>query len=132
VHHPTNRDGRNRDDMPLQQFTDAELAAKAVQLGVIEEGAELPRSARSRVAAALVEERRATTKADTPREPECAREISVRGNEVTVDGEPFPWLIARAPMEIALAPDGSGTVRLTLLAESVQVLKPDTDSTEGE
>jgi hypothetical protein len=118
--------------MPLQQFTDAELTAKAVQLGVIEEGAALPRSVRSRVAAALIEERRATAKTDTPREPACAREINVRGSEITVDGEPFPWLIARAPMEILLSPDGSGTVRLTLLAESVQVLKPDTDITEGE
>jgi hypothetical protein len=118
--------------MPLQQFTDAELAAKAVQLGVIEKGATLPRSSRSRVAAALVEERRATTQPDKPAEPVCAKEISVRGSEITVDGKPFPWLIARAPMEIGLAPDGSGTVRLTLLAEAIQVLKADPDPSEGE
>lgn len=45
--------------MPLQQFSDSELHAKAVQLGVITEGEELPREQRSRVAAALLEERRA-------------------------------------------------------------------------
>ncbi|WP_406157781.1 hypothetical protein [Streptomyces canus] len=118
--------------MPLQQFTDSELRAKAVQLGVISEGDELPRNQRSRVAAALLEERRTAEQTKAPADPVCVKEIAVRGSEITVDGKPFPWLVARDPMDISLAPDGSGTVRLTLLAESVQVLKPKTDSTESE
>lgn len=118
--------------MPLQQFTDAELEAKAVQLGVIKSGETLPRNARSRVAAALLEERRTAAKPEKPAEPEMAKDITVRGLEITVDGRPFPWLVARAPMDITLGTDGSGTVRLTLLAESVQVLKPQPDSTESE
>ncbi|WP_330339416.1 hypothetical protein [Streptomyces sp. NBC_00557] len=118
--------------MPLQQFSDSELHAKAVQLGVITEGEELPREQRSRVAAALLEERRAAKAPAQPAEPVRAREITVRGTEITVDGKPFPWLVARAPMEIGLAVDGSGTVRLTLLADSVQVLKPPTSNSESE
>jgi hypothetical protein len=118
--------------LPLQEFSDSELAAKAVQLGVITEGEDLPRNMRSRVAAALVEERRAADRPEQLAEPVIAREITVRGSEITVDGKPFPWLVARAPMDIGLAPDGSGTVRLTLLAESVQVLKPSTSNSESE
>jgi hypothetical protein len=118
--------------VPLQQFTDTELAAKAVQLGLVQEGEVLPRNMRSRVAAALLEERRAVSRPEKQAEPTCAKEISVCGSAITVDGKPFPWLVARAPMDISLAPDGSGTVRLTLLAESVQVSKPKPDSTESE
>lgn len=118
--------------MPLQQFTDSELHDKAVQLGVITDDEDLPRTQRSRVAAALIEERRASTAPGKPAEPVCAKDITVRGSEITVDGQPFPWLVAKAPMEIGLAPNGSGTVRLTLLAECVQVLKPPTTSTESE
>jgi hypothetical protein len=118
--------------VPLQHFDDVELAAKAVQLGLVQEGEALPRAMRSRVAAALLEERRADGRPEKSAEPVCAKEITVRGTEITVDGRPFPWLVARAPMDIGLAPDGSGTVRLTLLAESVQVLKPQPDSTESE
>jgi hypothetical protein len=118
--------------MPLQQFTDSELYTKAVQLGVISKGDELPRNQRSRVAAALLEERRTAEQPSTPAAPVCAKEIAVRGSEITVDGKPFPWLVAQEPMDIRLAADGSGTVRLTLLAESVQVLKSKTDNTESE
>jgi len=118
--------------MPLQQFPDAELTAKAVQLGIIQDGQPLPRSVRSRVAAALLEERRAAANPEKPAEPEMAKDITVRGSEITVDGKPFPWLVVRAPMDITLGTDGSGTVRLTLMAESVQVLKPQPDSTESE
>lgn len=110
--------------MPLQ-FTDAELTAKAVQLGLIGQDQALPRQARSRVAAALVEERRAEARQDKAAEPVCAKEIVVQpGGAVLVDGEPFPWLIAKQPMEIGLNPEGISTVRMTLLTEAVQILKP--------
>ncbi|MGW4300429.1 hypothetical protein ACWEHT_11690 [Streptomyces sp. NPDC004646] len=115
------------------QFTDAELRAKAIELGVITEDQELPRSQRSRVAAALVAERQAAAdRQAAPAPVEAAREITVRGSEITVDGKPFPWLVAREPMEIGLAPGGSGTVRLTLLARSVQVLKSPPSNSESE
>lgn len=118
--------------MPLQEFSDAELYAKGLELGVVAKGEELPRNMRSRVAAALIEERRAADRPEPPAEPMVAKQITVQGSQITVDGKPFPWLVARVPMDIGLAPDGSGTVRLTLLADSVQVLKPKTDSTESE
>ncbi|MDX3634339.1 hypothetical protein PV728_29560 [Streptomyces europaeiscabiei] len=111
--------------MPLQQFTDAEINAKAVELGVIAQGASVPNRHRSKVVAALVEERRAAGRSEKQAEPVYAKEIVVEpGGTVLVDGEPFPWLIARQPMEIGLNPEGISTVRLTLLAEAVQVLKP--------
>ena len=118
--------------MGLQQFPDAEVQAKAEQLGVVGPGQPVPKAMLSRVKAALVEERSAADRAKAPAEPKAARQITVQGSEITVDGKPFPWLVARTPMEIGLAPDGSGTVRLTLLADSVQVLPPKTDSTESE
>ncbi|MFD5656916.1 hypothetical protein [Streptomyces hirsutus] len=116
--------------MPLQQFTDAELQAKAVQLGLVQEGQALPRNMRSKVAAALLEERK--PRAATAAEPVCAKEIVVRGKEIFLNGEPFPWLVAAAPIEVGLNPASISTVRLTLMAEAVQVLKPKPDSKESE
>ncbi|MEH0431285.1 hypothetical protein QBB34_34145 [Streptomyces stelliscabiei] len=111
--------------MPLQQFTDAEINAKAVELGVIDQGASVPNRHRSKVVAALIEERRTAARQEKTPEPVCAKEIVVQpGGAVVIDGEPFPWLIANVPMEIGLNPEGISTVRLTLLAEAVQVLKP--------
>ncbi|MDX2694949.1 hypothetical protein [Streptomyces ipomoeae] len=111
--------------MPLQEFTAAELNAKAVELGIITQGEFLPNRHRSKVAAALIEERRAAARQEQTPEPVCAKEIVVQpGGQVLVDGEPFPWLIANQPMEISLNPSGVSTVRLTLMAEAVQVLKP--------
>ncbi|WP_030569572.1 hypothetical protein [Streptomyces aureocirculatus] len=119
--------------MPLQQFTDAELHAKAVQLGLITAEQDLPRAQRSRVAAALLEERRTTKTADQEPEPVLAGEIVVQpGGQILVDGVPFPWLIAKQPMEIGLNPGGISTVRLTLMAASVQVLKPQQPKNESE
>ena len=118
--------------MPLQ-FTDAELHAKAVLLCLVDEGQPLPRNLRTKVAAAIVEERRAAGRAEQQAEPVCAKEIVVEpGGAVLVDGEPFPWLIANQPMEIGLNPGGVSTVRLTLLTEAVQVLKPKPSKSESE
>jgi hypothetical protein len=116
------------------QFTDAELHAKAIQLGIVAGPDEvLPPRQRSKVAAALVEERRAATRQEETPEPVCAKEIVVQpGGQVLVDGEPFPWLIARQPMEIGLNPEGISTVRLTLMTETVQVLKPQPSKNESE
>jgi hypothetical protein len=112
------------------QIDETALRAKAVELGVIKDGEELPRNQRARVAAVLVADSRPRTPA--LRQPVCAKDITVRGNEITVDGEPFPWLVAAEPMQIGLNPGGTSTVRLTLLAENVQILKPEPDQSESE
>jgi hypothetical protein len=107
------------------KYDDADIAAKAVQLGLIQDGEELPRQMRGRVVAALLQERAASDPGKQP-EPQVAKEIVVqRGGAILVDGEPFPWLVAKQPMEIALNPDGLSTVRLTLIAEAVQIIKPE-------
>jgi hypothetical protein len=121
--------------MPLQKFSDTELQAKAEQLGLVEPGHPIPTAAmHSKVKAAIVEERRAADRQEQPAvKPRLAKSIVVEpGGAILVDGEPLPWLVAAQPMDIGLNPDGISTVRLTLLAESVQVLKPKTDRTESE
>jgi len=109
--------------MPIK-YTDEQIHAQAVQLGVIKAGAELPRNLRGRVVAAMAHgdaaERRPTV------EPRLAQEIVVQpGGAILVDGEPFPWLVAAQPMDIGLNPDGVSTVRLTLMAAAVQVIRPE-------
>lgn len=123
--------------MPLQQFTDAELRAKAEQLGLVQPGKPIPTAAMaSRVKAAIVEDRRSAARQEqSATEARIAQSIVVQpGGDILIDGEPLPWLVAQEPMDIRLAPtaDGVSTVRLTLLTDSVQVLKPQTDSTESE
>jgi hypothetical protein len=118
-------------------FTDAELRTKAMELGLIRPADPLPTAAsvRSRIKAAIVEERRAAGRSEKQAEPVCAKEVVVQpGGQVLVDGEPFPWLIANVPMEIGLNPGGVSTVRMTLMAEAVQVPKPkqNPDQTESE
>jgi hypothetical protein len=77
--------------------TDADIAAKAVQLGLIQDGDELPRQMRGRVVAALLQEQAAAGTGDQP-EPQAAREIVVQpGGAILVDGDPFPWLVAKQP-----------------------------------
>ncbi|QIJ61403.1 hypothetical protein [Streptomyces sp. JB150] len=106
-------------------YTDADIAAKAVQLGLIQDGDDLPRQMRGRVVAALLQEQAASESGASP-EPQLAKEIVVQpGGAIVVDGEPFPWLVAKQPMEITLHPDGLSTVRLTLIAEAVQIIKPE-------
>lgn len=106
-------------------YTDSDITAKAVQLGLIRDGDEMPRQLRGRVVAALLQEQ-ATPGAGEQPEPQVAKEIVVQpGGAIVIDGEPFPWLVAKQPMEIALNPDGLSTVRLTLIAEAVQIIKPE-------
>jgi hypothetical protein len=108
------------------KFSDDDLCRKAVHLGLIKDGEDLPRHLRSRAAAALVQETNSGTTGKEHARPQLAREITIQpGGAVLVDGEPFPWLIAKQPMEINLNPDGVSTVRMTLLADRIQVLKPE-------
>lgn len=104
---------------PLQ-FTDAEIQAEAVRLGVIKAGEALPRNQRSRVVASLAaEKQRPAAGAKVP----LARQITVQpGGDILIDGKPFPWVVLADRMEVALEHDGTGTVRLTVPAESIQIL----------
>lgn len=118
----------------MQEFTDAEVAAKAVKLGVIDDGQELPRNQRGRIVALLMQERLSAPAEEptpTPQAPQLAREVLIQpGGAITIDGAPFPWLVAAEPMDIRLSPspNGDSTVRLTLLAESVQIIKPESET----
>lgn len=106
------------------QFPELDIRCKAVELGLIADGEDLPRHLRSRVVAVLMQEQAAPQRSG--REPQLAKEIVIQpGGDVLVDGEPFPWLVAKQAMEIGLNPDGISTVRLTLLTEAVQIIKPE-------
>lgn len=108
------------------QFTELDIRAKAVQLGLIRDGDELPRDQRSKVVAVLLDEAANASPRRTGPEPQLAKEIVIQpGGAIIVDGEPFPWLVSTQPMEIGLDPDGVSTVRFTLLAQAVQIIKPE-------
>ena len=101
--------------------TDADIARKAAELGVVFPGDPVPPAARSRVVAALLQERtpRAAA-ADVP----VAQSITVQpGAGVEIDGRPFPWVVQADAIEVTLDPSGAGLVRLTIPTQSVQILK---------
>ncbi|MGW6872915.1 hypothetical protein ACWGHA_11330 [Streptomyces xanthophaeus] len=108
--------------MPIK-YTDEQIHAQAVHMGLIYASQELPRNCRSQVIATLVEADR--QQKGLPAEPQLAQEIVIHGSSILIDGEPFPWLVAGQPMEIGLNPDGVSTVRLTLMAATVQVIRPE-------
>lgn len=104
-------------------ITDDDIRHKAVELGLIKDGEQVPPAMRSKVAATLLQEQ---VRPPQQAEPKLADEIVVQPDGVIlVDGEPFPWLVAREPMQLHVDPDGVSTVRLTLMAKSVQILKPE-------
>lgn len=109
--------------MPIS-FTEQQIREKAVLLGLIADGADLPRHQRGKVVAAMAHAETADRTALA--EPQLAQEIVIQpGGSVLIDGQPFPWLITRHPMEISLDPDGTSTVRLTLMAAAVQIVRPE-------
>jgi hypothetical protein len=109
--------------MPLS-YTDQEIHDKAVQLGLIQPDEALPRHLRSRVVAAMTHQ--AAADRDPAPEPQLAQEIVIQpGGQILIDGAPFPWLVAGHPMDIGLNPDGVSTVRMTLMAAHVQVIRPE-------
>lgn len=105
-------------------YTDQEIHRKAVFLGLIQDGEALPRHLRSKVIAALAQDDASAPPQAAPA-PRLAHEIVIHGSSILVDGDPFPWLVAGQPMEISLNPDGVSTVRLTLMAGNVQVIRPE-------
>lgn len=108
------------------QFPESQIRAKAVELGLIGEGDQLPRSLRSRVVAALIQE--AAPRFRDEAAP-VAGTIRVQpGGSVDIDGKPFPWMVQADRIEVALEPDGSGLVRLTLPARNIQITPPADES----
>ncbi|MGW1134426.1 hypothetical protein [Streptomyces griseoluteus] len=105
-------------------YTDADIAAKAVHLGLISDGEPLPNRLRGKVVAALLQDQAAPASADA--EPQLADEIVIQPNGVIlVNGEPFPWLVAKEPVDVRVDPEGVSTVRMTLLTSAVQIIKPE-------
>jgi hypothetical protein len=120
----------------MQQFTDAEVHAKAVALGLIDEGQELPRHERGRVVAILMQQRRAAVRPEPElvAEPRAAASIVIQPDgRIDVDGRPLPWLVAKEPIDVRVDPKANGisTVRLTLLTHSVQIIKPEPAESES-
>ncbi|MFE6126810.1 hypothetical protein ACFQ6Q_00835 [Streptomyces sp. NPDC056437] len=108
------------------KFTDQDITAKAVELGLIQDGQALPRDQRSKVVAVLLEQAAAASPKKAEREPQIAKEIVIQPDGVIlVDGEEFPWLVAKEAMDIRLDPEGFSTVRLTLVTNAVQIIKPE-------
>jgi hypothetical protein len=108
------------------QYSEAQIRAKAVELGVIGDGEELPRSMRSRVVAALIQE--AAPRFRDEAAPVAGTVRVQPGGSVDIDGRPFPWMVQADRIEVALEPDGSGLVRLTLPARNIQITQPADES----
>lgn len=111
----------------MLEFTDEQVQEAAERLGMVDPGKPVPRSMRSRVVAVLTNEMRAEKTPPQAAAPRMAREIVLQpGGQILVDGQPFPWLVADERIDISLHPEGGGisTVRMTLFAESVQIIKP--------
>lgn len=106
-------------------ITEADVARKAAELGLVEPGAPVPPNVRSKVAAALLAEQAPRqAAADVP----VAQSIVVQpGVGVEVDGRPFPWVIQADAIEVTLDPSGAGLVRLTIPTQSVQILKSESE-----
>lgn len=111
----------------MLEFTDEQVQAAAERLGLTEPGRPVPRRLRSKVAAVLLDERRAAEGSAPAGDVQPAREVVLQpGGRISVDGAAFPWLVADERIEVALhpKPGGISTVRLTLLAEAVRIIEP--------
>ncbi|MFF9568502.1 hypothetical protein [Streptomyces sp. NPDC014685] len=104
-----------------------DVRRKAVDLGLIEDGAPLPAALRSRVVAVLLQEQAPRMRqTDTP----VAASIRVQpGGGVEVDGRPFPWVVQADTIEVTLDPSGAGLVRLTIPTKSVEIIKSESEHT---
>ncbi|MFE5853538.1 hypothetical protein ACFQ61_10040 [Streptomyces sp. NPDC056500] len=105
--------------------TDAEITAKAIDLGVIQPGEQVPPQQRSRIVAAILQDKKPRTRAaNVP----VAQTIVVQpGSGIDIDGRPFPWVIQADAIEVTLDPSGSGLVRLTIPTLSVQITPPESE-----
>jgi hypothetical protein len=114
--------------MPTINYSDDEIHAKAVGLGLIEPGEALPHRLRSRVLAALAAPTSsgAAPEASRPRVPTSI--VVQPGGDILIDGTSIPWAVARERIDVTSNPDGPDTVRLTLLTEHASITDPATES----
>lgn len=108
--------------MPTLRFTDEQLHAKAIELGLVGEGERLPASLRARVAAVLRDEQARAVRANAERyAQEASRgaavaDLRVVGDALVVDGRPIRGVVADGPIEYV-----PGRVRLTLTAARIAI-----------
>jgi hypothetical protein len=108
--------------MPIS-FTPDQIHAEAIRLGLINAGQQLPQNLRSTVVASLATASRLAVEMP-PTAPRPASTVEIHTGPdgfVTIDGRPFPWLIAPEQIAVTLNPDGSGTVRLAIEAGAVTI-----------
>jgi anti-sigma factor RsiW len=121
-----------RQEQTVLEFTDEQVQSAAERYGLVEQGQRVPRTVRSKVVAMLANELRAEKAPPAPAAPRMAREVVLQpGGQILLDGQPFPWLVAEERIDIVLHPEPGGvsTVRMTLLAESVRIIKPNESET---
>jgi hypothetical protein len=105
------------------EFTDTELYDKAVQLGMIGPGGALTAAMAKRVKVALVEERRAAAQPSEDGRYVGGR-ITIRpGVSIELDGQRLPAAGESVEIHVSADPDTPSTVRLTLLAHTIQTIK---------
>lgn len=113
----------------MLEFTEDEIRAKAVQLGLAYEGGDgaFPTRHRSKVVAALVEDRRAEAAAaaqPTDDGPYIGGHLTIRpGERIELDGQALPAAAEPVEVRISADPNTPSTVRLTLLAHTIQTIK---------
>jgi hypothetical protein len=106
-------------------LSEQDIHAKAVELGLIGPSDAVPPAVRSRVAAVLLREQAPRpAAADVP----VAKAIVVRpGGGIEIDGRPFPWVVQADAIEVTVDPTGKGLVRLTIPADSVQIIQSESE-----
>lgn len=108
----------------MLEFSDAEIRAKAAHLGYDPAALLPPQLAKVKVL--LMEERRAAEMAAHPTEdgPRIAGQITIRpGAGIELDGKPLPAAAEAVDIRVSTDPAVPSTVRLTLLAHTVQTIK---------
>ena len=102
----------------MLSFTDDEIKAEAVRLGLITNADDLPRHLRSQVVASLAA-RTTTDTADSPGAAVPGGELTVTADgDVLLDGRPFPLPVTTDPIEVTARHGGRTTVRLTVVVDA--------------
>lgn len=113
----------------MLSYSDDQVRAKAVELGLVGEGEPVPDRLRSRVVASLAAAD--TAEQQSPRARLAKHVVVEPEGRILIDGEPLPWYVARDSIEVVCHPKGDGTVRLTLLAERVEITAPKNTESEN-
>jgi hypothetical protein len=112
----------------MLSFTDDQLQAEAVRLGLIGDGDELPQHLRSQVAAQLAAPPADSAADDEPAARVPGGELIIAADRVLLDGQRFPLTVTTDPVEITARHGGQTTVRLTVVVGACHVLAVTTDT----